>query len=154
MLQLRFSSHGNDAESSIEPGPFFRIIGAVLCRGPKNEPLATYLKQWTVRDGEFARAEWSGAVMVYFEDNAGRASSAFGPFESFHIADGLARAGNRVVASFDDKTQLWHPTGTQDGWVSLLVIPREMARLDLVGPQFGRRSTDRQAAPRRPVSES
>jgi hypothetical protein len=154
MLHLRFSSPGDDAATSIEPGPFFRIIGAVLCRGPKNEPLATYLKHWTVKDGEFARAEWSDAVMVYFEDNAGRASCAFGPYESFQVAEGVARAGNRVVAGFDDKTQLWHPAGTQDGWVSLLVIPREMARLDLVGPQFGRRSTDRQAAPRPASSET
>ncbi|CAN0074882.1 unnamed protein product, partial [Phaeothamnion confervicola] len=127
MLHLRFHTPGQGAASSTEPGPFFRIIGAVLCRGPKNEPLATYLKHWTVMDGEFARAEWSDAVMVYFEDNAGRASSAFGPFESFHVVDGTARAGTRAIASFDEKTQLWHPAGTQDGWVSLLIIPREMA---------------------------
>lgn len=105
----------------------------MLCRGPRNEPIATHMKQWTLMDGEFARAEWAD-VMIYFEDNAGRASSAVGPFESFHVADGIAHAGTRVVARFDDKTLLWHPTGTQDGWVSLLVAPREMARLDLIPP--------------------
>ncbi len=134
MLHLRFHTPGQGTASAIEPGPFFRIIGAVLCRGPRNEPLATWLKHWTVMDGEFARAEWSDAVLIYFEDNAGRASSAFGPFESFHVAEGVARAGHRTVATFDDKTQLWHPSGAQDGWVSLLVIPREMARLDLIPP--------------------
>jgi hypothetical protein len=133
MLNVRFHTPGQSAASS-EPGPFFRIVGAVLCRGPRNEPVATWLKHWTVRDGEFARAEWSDAVMVYFEDNAGRASSAFGPFESFYVADGTARAVARTIARFDDQTQLWHPSGAQDGWVSLLVIPREMARLDLVPP--------------------
>lgn len=134
MLHLRFHSPGAGAASSIEPGPFFRIIGAVLCRGPRNEPVATHLKHWTVMDGEFARAEWSDPVMIYFEDNAGRASSAFGPFDSFHVAEGLARAGTRLVARFDEKTQLWQPAGAQDGWVCLLVAPREMARLDLMPP--------------------
>ena len=134
MLHLRFHTPGQGAASSTEPGPYFRIIGAVLCRGPKNDPIATHLKQWTVMDGEFARAEWSEAVMIYFEDNAGRASSAFGPFESFNICEGLARSGSRVVARFDDKAQLWRPDGAQDGWVCLLVTPREMARLDLIPP--------------------
>ncbi len=137
MLHLRFHTPGRGAASSTEPGPFFRIIGAVLCRGQKNEPLATWLKHWTVMDGEFARAEWSEAVMVYFEDNAGRASAAFGPFEGFHVVDGTARSGARTVASFDDRTQLWHPAGAQDGWVSLLITPREMARLDLIPPPAG-----------------
>jgi hypothetical protein len=147
MLHLRFHTPGQSAASSIEPGPFFRLIGAVLCRGPKNEPIATYLKHWTLLDGEFARADWKDPVMLYFEDNAGRASSAFGPFESFYIADGEARAGSRVVARFDDKTLLWYPAGAQDGWVSLLVTPREMARLDLIPPAYGRRATDRSTTP-------
>jgi hypothetical protein len=133
MLHLRFHTPGQGA-SSTEPGPFFRIIGAVLCRGPKNDPVATHMKHWTLMDGEFARAEWAEPVMIYFEDNAGRASSAFGPFESFHVSESHARAGARVVARFDDKTLLWHPPGTQDGWVSLLVAPKDMARLDLMPP--------------------
>jgi hypothetical protein len=134
MIHLRFHTPGQSAASSTEPGAYFRIIGAMLCRGPKNEPVATFLKQWSVRDGEFARAEWSDRVMIYFEDNSGRASSAFGPFDAFHIAEGVARAGARLVARFDEKTQLWQPTGTQDGWVSMLVTPRDMARLDLIPP--------------------
>lgn len=134
MLHLRFHTPGRDTGGSIEPGPFFRLIGAVLCRGPKNEPIATYHKNWTLMDGEFMRAEWVDPVMIYFEDNAGRASSAFGPFDSFHIAEGQARAGSRVVARLDDKTLLWHPAGAQDGWASLLVTPRDMARLDLLPP--------------------
>ena len=137
MLHLRFHTPGRETASSIEPGSFFRIIGAVLCRGPKNEPIATYLKHWTVRDGEFARAEWADAVMIYFEDNAGRASSAFGPYKSFHVAEGVASAGNRTVARFDDTTQLWQPEGAQDGWVSMLITPRDTARLDLVPPASG-----------------
>lgn len=143
MLRLRFYTPGQDAAESLEPGPFFRLIGAVLCRGAKNEPVATYQQQWTLMDGEFARAEWTDPVMIYFEDNAGRASSAFGPFESFHITGGEARAGSRPVARLDDKTLLWHPTGAQDGWVSLLVTPKDMARLDLIPPPHGRRATDR-----------
>lgn len=134
MLHLRFHTPGQGAASSTEPGAYFRIIGAMLCRGPKNEPVATYLKHWTVLDGQFARAEWSDGVMIYFEDNSGRASCAFGPFDGFHVVDGMARAGARLIASFDEKTQLWHPVGTQDGWVSLLVTPRDMARLDLIPP--------------------
>jgi len=143
MLRLRFYTPGQGSAESIEPGPFFRLIGAVLCRGARNEPIATYQKHWTLMDGEFARAEWTGPVMIYFEDNAGRATSAFGPYESFHITEGSARAGSRMVARFDDKTLLWYPTGAQDGWASLLVTPRDMARLDLMPPPHGRRATDR-----------
>ena len=143
MLRLRFYTPGRDSCESLEPGPFFRLIGAMLCRGAKNEPVATYQLQWTLMDGEFARAEWMDPVMIYFEDNAGRASSAFGPFESFHITGGEAHAGTRPVARLDDKTLLWYPTGAQDGWVSLLVTPKDMARLDLIPPPHGRRATDR-----------
>jgi hypothetical protein len=145
MLRLRFYTPGQGSAESIEPGPFFRLIGAVLCRGTKNEPIATYQTSWTLMDGEFTRAEWTDPVMIYFEDNAGRATSAFGPFEAFHIAEGCARAGSRVLARFDDKTMMWYPAGAQDGWVSLLVTPKDMARLDLIPPPYGRRASDRQA---------
>jgi len=143
MLHLRFHTPGQGSAGSIEPGPYFRIIGAVLCRGPKNEPIATYQSHWTLLDGEFTRAEWTDPVMIYFEDNAGRASSAFGPFEALHLAEGCAKAGGKIIARFDEKSQLWVPEGAQDGWVSLLVIPRDMARLDLLPPTHGRRATDR-----------
>ena len=132
MLHLRFHTPGQGASGNIEPGPFFRLIGAVLCRGPRNEPIATYQQQWTLMDGEFLRAQWSEPVMVYFEDNAGRASAALGPFESFHISQGMACAGSRPVARFDNAQLLWYPHGTQDGWASLLVTPKEVARLDLL----------------------
>jgi hypothetical protein len=145
MLHLRFYTPGEGSSESIEPGPFFRLIGAMLCRGPRNEPVATYQERWELTDGEFARAEWTDPVMVYFEDNAGRASSAFGPFEDFHVAGGNAWAGSRIVARFDDRTLLWHPTGAQDGWTSLLVTPHEVSRLDLTHPPIpNRRATDRQ----------
>jgi hypothetical protein len=132
MLHLRFYTPGRSSETSIEPGPFFRIIGAMLCRGPQNEPVATYQKQWALMDGEFARAEWAEPVMLYFEDNAGRASSAFGPYENFHVVDGVATAGTRVVARLNERTLLWYPQGAHDGWASLLVTPRETSRLDLL----------------------
>jgi hypothetical protein len=132
MLHLRFHTPGQQSASSVEPGAFFRIIGAVLCRGSKNEPIATHLEHWTVSDGQFARAEWVDPVMVYFEDNAGRASAAFGPFDTFNVAGDLAREGSRIIARFDRKTQAWQPSGTQDGWVSLLITPRDTARLDLL----------------------
>jgi len=144
MLRLRFYTQNADTGESIEPGPFFRLIGTMLCRGPHNEPVATYQQRWELPDGEFARAEWLDPVMIYFEDNAGRASSAFGPYESFHVEDNAARAGSRLIARFNQRTLLWHPDGAHDGWTSLLVTPREVSRLDLTQPPpHNRRSTDR-----------
>lgn len=144
MLHLKFYTPGETRAESIEPGPFFRLIGAMLCRGPRNEPVATWQEHWELTDGEFSRAEWTDPVMVYFEDNAGRASSAFGPFESLSVSDGRALAGSRTVARFDDRTLLWHPEGAHDGWTSLLVTPRDVSRLDLTQPPSpNRRSSDR-----------
>jgi hypothetical protein len=46
------------------------------------------------------------------------------------------------VARFDDSTQLWQPEGAQDGWVSMLITPRDTARLDLVPPASGEPKPD------------
>ncbi|MGH8258914.1 MAG: hypothetical protein ACREUG_04415, partial [Steroidobacteraceae bacterium] len=121
-MRLRFHTPGEQTGESIEPGPFFRLIGGMLCRGAGNEPVATWLKQWRLSDAEFARADALDAVVIYFENNAGLASSAFGPFESFHIAAGTAAvsglaacAGSRLLARLDEKSLLWYPPKAHDG---------------------------------------
>jgi hypothetical protein len=133
LLRLRFYTPGEGAAESIEPGPFFRLIGGMLCRGPGNEPVATYLERWRLTDAEFARAESLEAVVIYFENNAGLASAAFGPFDTFHVTDGVARAGARALARLDDKTLLWYPPKAHDGWASLLIAPPGKSRFDLTG---------------------
>ena len=133
MLRLRFYTPGGGPAESIEPGPFFRLIGGMLCRGPGNEPVATYLERWRLMDAEFARAESLDAVVIYFESNAGLASSAFGPFEGFHVSDGIAWAGSRPLAKLDDKLLLWYPPKAHDGWASLLIAPPGKSRFDLTG---------------------
>lgn len=131
MLRLHFYTPASPAFESIEPAPFFRLIGSMLCRGPHNESIATYDKRWLLADGECVRAESMDPVVIYFEDNAGRASSAFGPFKEFYVVDGVAWADARVLARFDPTTQLWHPPKAQDGWASLLIAPPTTSRLDL-----------------------
>jgi hypothetical protein len=132
-LRLRFYTPGESASEAVEPGPFFRLIGGMLCRGPQNEPVATYLKRWRLTDAEFARAEWLDAVVIYFENNAGLASSAFGPFETFHVSEGGAWAGSRPLARLDDRSLLWYPPKAHDGWASLLIAPPGQSRFDLLG---------------------
>jgi len=137
-LRLRFYTPGESASEAVEPGPFFRIIGGMLCRGPQNEPVATYFKHWRLADAEFARAESLDPVVIYFENNAGLASSAFGPFEEFHVSQGAAWAGTRALARLDEQSLLWYPPKAQDGWASLLVAPPGKSRFDLVNANSAR----------------
>src|SRR5665213_3587217 len=109
MLRLRFYSPGQGSAESIEPGEYFRFIGSMLCRGASNDAVATWMSGWLLRDAEFARAESMDPVIIYFENNAGLASCAYGPFEALHVADGAAWAGNRQLARLDPATLLWHP---------------------------------------------
>jgi hypothetical protein len=132
LVRLRFHTPGEPASEAVEPGPFFRLIGGMLCRGPHNEPVATYLKRWRLSDAEFARAEALDAVVIYFENNAGLASSAFGPFEAFHVSEGSAWAGTRTLARLDDQSLLWYPPKAQDGWAALLIAPPGQSRFDLL----------------------
>ena len=131
MLRLRFYTPGKEASESMEPGLFFRLVGSMLCRGAENEPVATFHKRWLLMDGEYARAECLDPVVIYFEDNAGRASSAFGPYESFCVFDGTAWSGTKPIAKLDEKTLLWHPPKATDGWASLLIAPPGKSRFDL-----------------------
>ncbi len=140
MLRLRFYSPGEGAAESIEPGAFFRLIGGMLCRGPSNEPIATYLKRWRLTDAEFSRAESLEAVVIYFESNAGLASSAFGPFDTFSLSDGIAWDGSRALARLDERTLLWYPPKAQDGWASMLIAPPGQSRFDLTGERVRGRS--------------
>ena len=140
MLRLRFHTPGAPAES-IEPAAFFRLIGPMLCRGPGNEPVATLGERWRLFDAEFVRAEALDPLIIYFENNAGLASSAYGPFESFHLSEGAAWNGERLIARLDQKLQLWFPPRAQDGWVSLLIAPPGRSRFDLLGSVSAERRT-------------
>ncbi len=133
MLRLRFHTPGGSGAESVEPGEFFRLIGGMLCRGAGNEPVATYLQGWRASDGQYARVTAIDPVVIYFESNAGLASSAFGPFDSFHVDDASAWDGARLIARLDEQTQLWHPPRAHDGWASLLITPPGRSRFDLTG---------------------
>lgn len=150
-MRLRFHTPGQESAESIEPGPFFRLIGGMLCRGAVNEPVATWLGDWHLADTRFARVEALDPVVLYFESNAGLASSAFGPFESFQVsgaalaaeraasaaAGGAAAtslaacAGTRLLARLDERSLLWYPPRAQDGWASVLIAPPGRSRFDL-----------------------
>jgi hypothetical protein len=107
------------------------MIGAMLCRGSGNEPVATYLERWKLTDGEFTRAEALEPVVIYFESNAGLASAAFGPFEDFQVSEGTAWDGTRALARLDERSLLWFPPRAPDGWASLLIAPPGISRFDL-----------------------
>ncbi len=132
MLRLRFYTPGVSTTEAVEPGPFFRLVGGMLCRGAQNEPVATYFKRWRLGEAEFARAESLDPVVIYFESNAGLASAAFGPFEGFQVSEGCAWAGSRPLARLDEQSLLWYPPKAQDGWASLLIAPPGRSRFDLV----------------------
>ena len=158
-MRLRFHTPGQETGESIEPGPFFRLIGGMLCRGATNEPVATWFGDWRLADARFARMEALDPVVLYFESNAGLASSAFGPFEAFHVsgtagaggqspaASGenpaaagggpaastslAAHAGSRLLARLDERSLLWYPPRAHDGWASVLIAPPGRSRFDL-----------------------
>ena len=135
MLRLRFHSPGRGSAGSIEPGDFFRLIGGILCRDAGNEAVASWLGGWRLRDtpGEdsYQRAESLDPVVIYFENNAGLASAAYGPFDGFHLSDEAMWSGSRQLARLDPHTLLWHPPGAPDGWASLLLMPPGKSRFDL-----------------------
>ena len=158
-MRLRFHTPGQAQAESIEPGPFFRLIGGMLCRGAANEPVATWLGDWHLADARFARLEVLDPVVLYFESNAGLASSAFGPFEAFHVSGAAlaseqsasagehaasapasaarpvtlaAHAGSRLLARLDDRSLLWYPPRAHDGWASVLIAPPGRSRFDLM----------------------
>lgn len=146
MFRLRFHTPGGEGTESIEPGPYFRLVGGMLCRGPGNEPIATYLERWRVTDAEFSRADALQAVVIYFESNAGLASSAYGPYQDFHVSEGCAWAGERVLARLDSQSLLWYPPRTSDGWASILIAPPGISRYDLLGLRAPVDTTTRAAA--------
>ncbi|MGH8219235.1 MAG: hypothetical protein ACREUT_11840 [Steroidobacteraceae bacterium] len=147
-MRIRFHTPGQETAESIEPGLSFRLIGGMLCRGAGNEPIATWLGDWHLADARFARAEALDPVVLYFESNAGLASSAFGPFEAFHVsaqertasaaAAGpsvrslAAYAGSRLLARLDERSLLWYPPRAHDGWASVLIAPPGRSRFDLM----------------------
>ena len=141
-MRLRFHTPGQETAESIEPGPFFRLIGGMLCRGAANEPVATWFGDWRLADARFTRLEALDPVVLYFESNAGLASSAFGPFEGFHVSGAVstgahaasslaAQAGSRLLARLDARSLLWYPPRAQDGWASVLIAPPGRSRFDL-----------------------
>jgi hypothetical protein len=151
-LRLRFHTPGQEAAESIEPGPFFRLIGGMLCRGAANEPVATWLGDWRLADARFARVEALDPVVLYFESNAGLASSAFGPFDAFHVTGAAgagerpashaaagapvthltAFAGSRLLARLEEPSLLWFPPRAHDGWAAVLIAPPGRSRFDLI----------------------
>jgi len=151
-LRLRFHTPGQEPAESIEPGLFFRLIGGMLCRGAANEPIATWLGEWHIADTRFARVEALDPVVLYFESNAGLASSAFGPFEPFQVSGAAlpaeraassaaggatvtslaACAGSRLLARLDERSLLWYPPRAQDGWAAVLIAPPGRSRFDLM----------------------
>lgn len=126
----------------------------MLCRGALNEPVATWLGDWHLADARFASAEALDPVVLYFESNAGLASSAFGPFDAFHVSGAAAAptgpaaggstavgapartvtafAGSRLLASLDERSLLWYPPRAHDGWASVLIAPPGRSRFDLM----------------------
>lgn len=124
----------------------------MLCRAATNEPVATWLGDWHLADARFARAEALDPVVLYFESNAGLASSAFGPFEAFHVSGVAAAddrtasaaagatpvtslaacAGSRLLARLDERSLLWYPPRAHDGWASVLIAPPGRSRFDLI----------------------
>jgi hypothetical protein len=136
-VRLRFHTPGEAGAESIQAGEFFRLIGSMLCRGAGNEPVATFLKCWRLSDAEFTRLEALDPVVIYFENNAGLASSAYGPFDSLQITDGAVWAGSRLIARLDDQALLWRPPKAQDGWACLLMAPPGKSRFDLTATPGG-----------------
>ena len=88
-------------------------------------PLARYVdSRWQLRGvGErYARVEFRNPVAARFERKPGERSKALGPYDTFHLLDGVAYASGRVFACFDKQNDDWYALPLGSHWPAMTVV--------------------------------
>jgi len=67
----------------------------------------------------------SPTVSVQFAQGNGPGSRALGPYNAFHLLDGVAYAEGRVFAFFDKQQQDWYSHSLGNHWSTMIVTPPE-----------------------------
>ena len=60
---------------------------------------------------------------VQFARNGDAGSKALGPYNAFHLLDGVAYADGRVFAFFDKERQDWYSSLLGNHWQTMIVVP-------------------------------
>jgi hypothetical protein len=108
---LHFEHPASRDVLSVGPAPYFVVRGASLLAGPDEEPVGFYADGlWHVAGRSFTAARPDVPTAVQFQDNGSHSGEALGPFEHVKLVDGAIRQGprlGRLLAKFDDESQLW-----------------------------------------------
>ena len=122
MIHLHFNGSSPAYAVTLGPAPWFRIAGNFIRQGPHGAIAATYRHhQWEVQGRHFTRSDCKDRAVIHFEDAAGGPTEDYGPFDTFHAADGVMYADGKLFAKFIEESQLWHCYPTENFWPVMVV---------------------------------
>jgi hypothetical protein len=111
--------------AALGPAPYFRVEGVTLRQGPDNEIVATYRRlHWEVNGLHLSSYECRDRARLHFEDEVGRVSEAFGPFNRLQFPNGSLYADDRRFAELVEETERW--VRCADGgrqWSAIVISP-------------------------------
>jgi hypothetical protein len=103
------------------PAPWIRISGNFIRQGPEGTVVAIYRHhQWELQGRHFTRWYCKPPGVLHFEDVDGGRTEPFGPFQTFHAADGVLYSDDELFAKILEESQLWHCYATENSWPALI----------------------------------
>jgi hypothetical protein len=125
VIRLRFNTLQQSSHAALGPAPYFRVEGLLLRQGPDNEIVAAYRQlHWEVNGLHLSSYECRDRARVHFEDEHGRVSEPFGPFDRLHFPNGSCYADDRRFAELVEETACW--VRCADGgrqWPAMVISP-------------------------------
>ena len=121
MVSLRFSPDPSGAAVSVA-APWFRVARSVVQRGP-DETVVGELSggDWVVGGRRYPRLEIERGSTLHFEGALGAGGPELGPFDEALLADGRLQADGRVIATFDQESELWRQEDSGERWPVVVV---------------------------------
>lgn len=125
MLEVRLQHPVTGDAPPFEPCPAVAITGERLTVG--GAEVATHHNgQWHHGGRHFTAILLDSAAVVHFEDDGGKASPVYGPFNRVRIVDGSIRAGDGfrdVLARLDERSKHWEVYGEPGEWLRAVFRP-------------------------------
>ena len=122
MLKLSLSPILLGSNVTLGPAPWFRFERNVIRQGPLQSAVAELRNhQWSANGRHFVQLRADGKPRVRFGADGEHSGAEYGPFEDLHWTDGAMYADGRLLARFDDATQQWICTETNELWPVLLL---------------------------------
>ena len=135
MVRLRFNSLAGTDPAILGPAPFFRIEGPLLQGAADRQVAGRYFDHhWELGDRFVSSFESIEAVCLQFEEDSGRVSPLYGPFQQVRFPNGSCYADRALFAELViDEERAAHATGEARGhwihrenstrWSTLLIWP-------------------------------